>query len=289
MMSISQYLAFHTLIETGNFTETGLKLNLTQSSISHSINKLEEDLGLSLIIRSRNNIKLTNEGEVVYQYIQNILQQQEQLYSEVANLKKVIGGTIIIGTLPSVSLVLLPKVLAYFEEHHPELDIRLMEGDYDQIEEWIDRDMIDLGFITKPNTKTLEFHSVFTDELVCIMSSNHPLTQKSELQLSLLKNERWIMPSRKTDRDVSKILSDAQIVPNIVYEIAVDQVILTMVNEGLGISILPSSLLVHAPKPLVQKKLSSSYIREVGIAHKRMRHLSPAAKMFIHISQQTAK
>ncbi len=73
MATLAQYIAFHTLIDTGNFTETGLKLNLTQSSISHTISNLEAELGLSLIIRNRNNIVLTSEGEnCLRTHIQNI-------------------------------------------------------------------------------------------------------------------------------------------------------------------------------------------------------------------------
>jgi len=92
MATLAQYIAFHTLIDTGNFTETGLKLNLTQSSISHTISNLEAELGLSLIIRNRNNIVLTSEGKIVYEHISKILQQQQQLETSVANLKNLIGG-----------------------------------------------------------------------------------------------------------------------------------------------------------------------------------------------------
>lgn len=79
MATLAQYMAFYTLIDTGNFTETGLKLNLTQSSISHTISNLESELGLSLIIRNRNNIVLTSEGKVVYEHISKILRQQRDL------------------------------------------------------------------------------------------------------------------------------------------------------------------------------------------------------------------
>jgi DNA-binding transcriptional LysR family regulator len=59
MATLAQYIAFHTLIDTGNFTETGLKLNLTQSSISHAISNLEAELDLSLIVRNRKNLTRT--------------------------------------------------------------------------------------------------------------------------------------------------------------------------------------------------------------------------------------
>ncbi|GAA2718495.1 hypothetical protein GCM10009865_54600 [Aeromicrobium ponti] len=161
------------------------------------------------------------------------------------------------GILPSVSFVLLPKVLAYFVQHHPNLHIRLMEGDYDQIEEWLHNGIIDIGFLVKPHSKNLVFDSIFDDELVCIMAKDHPLAKEDKLHLEQLKDERWIMPKRTIDRDVSRILSENKIHPNIVYELSVDQVILTMVNENLGISIVPNSILIHAPNTLIRKKFMS--------------------------------
>jgi len=290
MATLAQYIAFHTLIDTGNFTETGLKLNLTQSSISHTISNFEAELGLSLIIRNRNNIILTSEGKIVYEHISKILQQQQQqqLETAVANLKNLIGGTLSVGILPSVSLVLLPKVLAYFEQHHPNLQIRLMEGDYDQIEDWLHNGVVDIGFLVQPSSKNLIFDAVFDDELVCIMAKEHPLANESKLYLEQLQDERWIMPKRTIDRDVSRILAKHKIHPNIFYELSVDQVILTMVNENLGISIVPNSLLLHAPKNLIRKKFYKSYVRCVGIAHKHSIHLSPGALKFVEISKYFA-
>ena len=74
-----------------------------------------------------------------------------------------------------------------------------------------------------------------------------------ELSLEQLQDERWIMPKRTIDRDVSRILAKHKIHPNVVYELSVDQVILTMVNENLGISVVPNSLLLHAPSNLIRK------------------------------------
>ena len=71
--------------------------------------------------------------------------------------------------------------------------------------------------------------------------------------LEQLQDERWIMPKRTIDRDVSRILAKHKIHPNVVYELSVDQVILTMVNENLGISVVPNSLLLHAPSNLIRK------------------------------------
>ncbi|MEO2223037.1 LysR family transcriptional regulator [Priestia megaterium] len=288
MATLAQYIAFHTLIDTGNFTETGLKLNLTQSSISHAISNLEAELDLSLIIRNRNNIVLTNEGKIVYEHISKILKEQQHLENTVANLKNLIGGSLSVGTLPSVSLVLLPKVLAYFEQHYPNLNIRLMEGDYDQIEEWINNGVVDVGFLVGPSLQNLVFESVFSDELVCIMAKEHRLASEDKLHLEQLKDERWIMPKRTIDRDVSRILSQSKIFPNIVYELSVDQVILTMVNENLGISVMPTSLLIHAPNNLIQKNFYESYVRHVGIAHKRNIRLSSGALKFVEMSRYFA-
>ncbi|WP_152657669.1 LysR family transcriptional regulator [Oceanobacillus sp. CFH 90083] len=285
MPTLAQYIALHTLIETGNFTETGLKLNLTQSSITHAMNNLEKELDLSLIIRNRNNVILTSNGKMVYEHVSKILQEQQKLENTVANLKNLIGGTITVGVLPSISLVLLPKVLSYFEQHYPEVTIRLMEGDYDQIENWLQHGVVDIGFIAKPVSENLVFDRIFQDELLCIMAKNHPLAAVEHLTLNQLKDERWIMPKQNIDRDVLRILSEHKIEPNVVYELSVDQAILTMVSENLGISIVPKSILLHAPADLIQKSFSKHYARTVGIAHKRNTYPSPAAMKFVEICQ----
>ncbi|WYU52317.1 LysR family transcriptional regulator [Bacillus sp. FSL K6-0047] len=288
MPTLAQYKAFRTLIETGSFTETGIKLNLTQSSISHAISKLEDEFELTLIIRNRSNINLTNEGKLVYEQIVNILQQHEQLLTTISTSKNIISGVLRIGTLPSVSLILLPKVLAYVEEHYPQLDIQLFEGNYDQVEEWLETDQIDVGFLARPHASGFVFEQTFKDNLVCILSKDHPLAEEIDLNINQLKNERWIMPNKQIDRDVARILSENNIKPNIVYEIAVDQVILAMVSENLGISITPSSLLIHSPNNLIQKNFSTPYIREVGIAYKHRVHSSPITLKFIDIVKQIA-
>ncbi|GGP15606.1 LysR family transcriptional regulator [Oceanobacillus neutriphilus] len=288
MPTLSQYLAFHTLIETGSFTETGLKLNLTQSSITHAMNNLEAELDIPLIIRNRNNIILTSNGKIVYEHISKILQEQQKLENTAANLKNLISGTITVGVLPSISLVLLPKVLSYFEQQYPDVTIRLMEGDYDQIENWLQHGVIDIGFIAQPAPENLVFDFIFDDELLCIMAKNHPLADEENLKLHQLKDERWIMPKQNIDRDVLRILSEHKINPNVVYELSVDQVILTMVNENLGISIVPKSILRHAPADLVQKNFSEHYTRTVGIAYKRNTSPSPAAVKFVEICKTFA-
>lgn len=289
MPTLAQYIALHTLIETGNFTETGQKLNLTQSSITHAMNNLEKELDLSLIIRNRNNIILTSNGKMVYEHVSKILQEQQKLENTVANLKKLIGGTITVGVLPSISLVLLPKVLSYFEEHHPDVTIQLMEGDYDQIENWLQHGVVDIGFLAEPVSENLVFDFIFEDELLCIMAKDHPLAAEENLVLKQLKDERWIMPKQNIDRDVLRILSKHDITPNVVYELSVDQAILTMVTENLGVSIVPESILLHAPANLVQKKFSEHYARTVGIAHKRNTYPSPAAMKFVEICKILAE
>lgn len=145
MATLAQYIAFHTLIDTGNFTETGLKLNLTQSSISHTISNLEAELGLSLIIRNRNNIVLTSEGELFYEHISKILQQQQQLETSVANLKISLGY--IIGWYSTKCFIgLITKGFSVFRTASSRLTNSFDGGDYDQIEDWLHNGVVDIGF-----------------------------------------------------------------------------------------------------------------------------------------------
>lgn len=106
-----KYKIFLCVVEMGSFTKAGEVLNLTQSAISHAISGLEHELGLTLLIRGRSGIRLTNNGERLMKRFREIVQMDEKLYQEVALIKGLEIGTVKIGTFSSVSIHWLPRIL----------------------------------------------------------------------------------------------------------------------------------------------------------------------------------
>jgi len=289
MPTLTQYITFQNLVETGSFTATGMKMNLTQSSISHAISNLENELGLSLFHRTQKQLSLTEEGKLIYGHILKILAAQEALENEVADLKGLIIGTVRIGVLPSVSFTFLPRILAYFEKNYPGIKIELFEGNYDQLEGWLLSRMIDVGFLSDPVPAKVEFEELLNDPLVCIVSEDHRLAEFSTVEVKQLADERWIMPKSSIDRNVTKLLSREKIPMKVVYEMEVDQAIISMVAENLGISIMPEMLLSVLPPKIKKLFFEKNYSRTIGIAYLKGIKLSSGAEKFIEITKEIVK
>src|SRR6478752_6726153 len=152
-LSLAKFEIFSTVVELGSLTKAGEILGLTQSAVSHAIASLESEWGFSLLNRGRSGINLTSNGEHVLKYIREILKWNEEMLQEIANINGLEIGTVRIGTFSSVSIQWLPEIMKSFNEYHPSIEIKLLEGDYDDIEHWISTGIVDFGFVSLPTSK----------------------------------------------------------------------------------------------------------------------------------------
>ncbi|KAE9713435.1 LysR family transcriptional regulator, partial [Escherichia coli] len=123
-----QYKVFLTVIECGSFTKAGEKLGLTQSGVSHNIAKLESELGIVLLRRNRNGLSLTDAGERVMPHIRQIMYHAALLEQEAALIQGMEVGSIKIGTFPSFSSNVLPRLIHRFTQSYPHIKLELYEG-----------------------------------------------------------------------------------------------------------------------------------------------------------------
>ena len=176
-LSLAKFEIFSTVVELGSLTKAGETLGLTQSAVSHAIASLESEWGFSILNRGRSGINLTSNGEHVLRYIREILKWNEEMLQEIANINGLEIGTVRIGTFSSVSIQWLPEILKNFNEYYPSIEIKLLEGDYDDIEHWISNGIVDFGFVSLPTSKPFEVIPLKKDRMLCILSDEHPLAR----------------------------------------------------------------------------------------------------------------
>lgn len=280
-MSLAKYEIFSTVVELGSLTEASVKLGLTQSAVSHAIASLESEWGFSILSRGRTGIHLTSNGEIVLQYIREILKWNEQLVQQIASINGLEVGTVRIGTFSSVSIQWLPEIMRVFNERHPSIEIKLLEGNYDDIEHWIASGAVDFGFISLPTLKSFEVMPLKKDRMLLIVSDRHPLAKLNEVRFEQISEEMFIMPKQSCDNDVRRILKENNISPIIKFELADDQAIVSMVQNGMGISILPEMVLYRVPDRVRILRLEGDHYRSIGIAATSFKNISPAARKFI--------
>ena len=95
----------------------------------------------------------------------------EQMISEINGLEK---GQLVIATFSSISIHWLPKIIHVFQQNHPGIRIKLMEGGTDDIVNWIEADLVDFGFVSKRNTKSLDWISLYEDPLYAVVPLDYP-------------------------------------------------------------------------------------------------------------------
>ncbi len=280
-MTISRYEIFHSVVELGSLTKAAENLNLTQSGVSHAIASLETELGFSLLTRDRAGVTLTTNGELVLKYVRETLQCNDRLQQQVAEIKGIQIGTVRIGTFTSVSSQWLPGIIKEFQSQYPMIEIKMFEGDYDDINRWIANGTVDFGFVSLPVTQAFEFVPLKKDKLVCVLPKDHALQHQAEITFDQIKSEAFIMPKWGTHGDVRRILLENNLKPHIKYEVVEDQAIVAMVKNGLGISILPEMVLLNNTRDIQVMNLEKTAYRTIGIALSSMEKSSPAAKKFV--------
>ncbi|WP_458109979.1 LysR family transcriptional regulator [Bacillus zhangzhouensis] len=275
-----QYKVFLTVVECGSFTKAGEKLGLTQSGVSHNIAKLESELGIVLLRRNRNGLSLTDAGERVMPHIRQIMHHAALLEQEAALIQGLEVGSIKVGTFSSFSSKVLPQLIHRFTESYPNIQLELYEGGYEEIEEWIASGTVDLGFLTQPSR---EFETVllFQDELVVVMQESHRFNTRNVMEVASLHDEPFIMPKSGCDQLIKKLLKERGVKPHVVFEIGDNNTLISMVQEGLGVTIIPTLIL---PPQIPHTKvipLETTVYREINMAFKSFKAASPSTKKWI--------
>lgn len=287
-MSLFQFEVFVKVVDTGNFTRAGEILGLTQSGVSHNISALESELGIVLLNRGRNGVSLTDAGKRIIGHMRNVLSESEQIKQKTAAILGVEIGKIKIGSFPSASAKLLPGIISYFKSRFKGIELELHEGSYSEINEWVENGVIDIGFVSLPS-KGLETIPLLKDQLVVLLPNGHPFHEYSSLNVEQLAQEPFIMPKAGCELLIKERFQSCGLKPNIQFEVEDNQTIISMVQEGLGLTVVPQLTLPNWLTRVTQVELVPETYRQIGIAVKSVKNSTPAVKEFIHASQQFVK
>ncbi|TWK22848.1 HTH-type transcriptional regulator GltC [Bacillus licheniformis] len=280
-MNIQKYVAFVKVVELGSFTKAAQSLDYTQSGISRMINDLETEWGVSLFERGRAGINLTSDGLKLLPQLKRICNEHEILMTQIEELHDIKTGMIRIGTFSSVATHWLPNMIRIFKKDYPKIDFELLLGDYTEIESWILNGRVDFGFVRLPSKPDLDTIFVEQDRLLVVMPLNHPLASCEKFPIDNLLNSPFMLLEKGAKAEISEIFEMHQISPQVNFTTWDDYAIMSMVENGLGISILPELILKRIPHKIIAKELEIPAFRNIGIATRDQKSLSLASKEFL--------
>ena len=280
-LSILKYMAFTQTVEYGSFTKAAEILNYSQSGISRMISDLEREWNITLLERNRSGVKLTSDGIRVLPYVKSLCAEYQKLQMQVDDIRGVQSGIIRIGTFSSVAAHWLPNIIRAFQKDYPGIDYELLLGDYTEIEEWIYTGRVDCGFLRLP-TKP-EFETIFLeqDQLLAILPENHRLTKYEKVPLAALCDEPFMLLEKGAKAEISEVFERNGLVPRAHFTTWDDYAVMSMVESGLGLSILPQLILRRVPYNIVAKELDVPAYRDIALALRDRKTASLAVKRFL--------
>lgn len=170
---------------------------------------------------------------------------------------------------------------AAFQKDYPDIGYELLLGDYEEVERWLEEGRIECGFLRLPTRP--EFETIFLkqDEYKVVLPKGHPLTECAVIEPHALDGQPFLLLEHGGRTEVSDLLTQFGIHPDIRFTTWEDYAILSMAEKGLGIGILPQMILQRIPYEVEMRPLSAPYYRRIGLAMKNRVRLSPAAKKFL--------
>lgn len=279
-MSLMRYQALVSAVELGSLTRAAEELGCTQSAISHSIDKLEAELGFVLVKRSRAGVRLTTEGERIMPAVRNLLNSAERLSQTAASIRGLDYGTVRIGTFTSVAVHWLPGVLQEFQRDYPNVDFILKNGDYYDVEQWLADGSVDVGFVNVPCELGCECIPLMEDRLLAILPMNSRFANYPKFPVVECETEPFISLLESSAQDSRRVLEAAGVKPNVRFYTKDDYAIIAMVEKGLGMSIMPELLLKGHTENLRVLPLIPESKRTIGLAIAAGDRAGPATRRF---------
>ena len=284
-MNLQKYLSFVKTAECGSFTKAAELLNYSQASISRMISDLENEWKVSLLERNSGGVRLTSDGMKLLPYAKSLVAEFEKLQMEIDELSGLQSGLIRIGTFSSVATHWLPNIIREFQKDYPNMDYELLLGDYTEIEEWILEGRVDCGFLRLPTRPELETIFLEQDKLMTVIPENHPLADRERFPVTALCNEPFMLLEKGAKAEISEIFERNHLTPKVRFTTWDDYAIMSMVESGLGISILPQLILKRVPYKIIAKELDVPAYRRIGLAFRNRKTISLAVRRFIEYLQ----
>ncbi len=230
-----------TIVKEGTLTKAATRLHLTQSALSHQLKELETELGLPMFYRNGKKLLLSDEGARFLSSAEKILSELKLLESDMHHFKQGTTGTIRISTQCYTAYHWLPRIIKYYKDINPGVDIHIVSGATQDPLEFLLRGDLDVAIIRhKLDNSSIQYEPIFRDQLYVILSTDHPLARKNNISITDFEGEELYLqyPSAGNIPVIETLIKAQQVKPKYIHRIHYTDAIIEMVNANMGISVL---------------------------------------------------
>lgn len=270
MIELRHLTYFRTVAETLHFGRAAEILHISQPPLTRQIAALERELGAQLFDRSKRAIQLTPAGKYFYRDTTEIFKVLERAKRNVSSSSTGKSGALKVGFMMSSAYNILPSVTRHYSAAYPEVDMRLTEYVPNLLATDIEDEKVDVGIMYRPeDCSRLDSHTIFAEPLLAVLPHDHRLVDKPAISIAELADDPFVSIPRSIAPVVFDIIvnhcQSNGFRPRIVLEANLQQTIVNLVGEGLGVALVPASMQAMHLESTVFKPLINPPVVEVAV------------------------
>jgi LysR family transcriptional regulator, carnitine catabolism transcriptional activator len=284
--SVRQLRAFVAVYHAGQVSAAAEQLALTQPAVTVLLRELEDKLGVKLFDRSSRSLRRTEAALEAIGYAERVLGELEAMGRSMAEVAGARRGRVRIAATSTVAQTLLPDAVRAFLAEHPEVKVEVEDVAPTEFVETLLTERVDFGVGTLESAVPGLREQVFLEDALAAVApesadfpAGKPITWKQLAALPLVT----VKPGYGVRRRIDAAAETAGVQLRIVHEVALLTTAVAMAGSGLGVAVVPASLVVPG-SPLAVRRLTRPAVpRNVAVISKQERSLSPAAKAFAQV------
>ena len=286
--------AFVRVARAGRLGPVAAELFLSQPALTARLQRLEREVGGALFTRSRRGMRLTPAGRAFLPYAERALETIGEGARIVTDLTAASSGALTIGAPPAISTYLLPGLLRALTAANPGMELSIRGGHSDEVLEMVLRDEVQIALIRELAHPELITERIFEDELVLVCARDHRLAQRGTVTIEQVADERLVLFDRRSSFAVIALtlFQRARLQPRAYLEMDNSEAAASMVEEGLGVALLPRTAIAWslADGSLVELHLLDTppMSRPVAAIYRSDTPLTASATAFLELARGLA-
>ncbi|MEH7748774.1 LysR family transcriptional regulator [Neobacillus drentensis] len=285
VLELRQLQLFIEVAKHKSITKAAESMHLSQPALSKSIRVLEEELGMTLVIRTNKTSDLTDAGKIVLEYAQKmvgILSEMKTTLNDITNLSR---GQITIGLPPIIGSLFFPRVIAKFHHAFPNIELNITEYGGARVVKSVEEGEFELGVAVLPiDEKQFDVYPIVEEEMKLLVFKDHRLASRKVVDIKELKEEEFIFYHEEfaLNQIMRNQFIEVGFEPKILFQSSQWDLMTEMVAANLGITILPRSICNRAFNPDLRViELKEDILWRLAVITKKDRYISNAGRTFI--------
>ena len=247
-MDIRQLRTFSCVAELGSLSKASDTLRVAQPALSRQIKLLEHELRAELFTRNGRGMVLTDAGRLLLARTAGIVRQLDQVRDEIQSAGGPPSGRVVLGLVPTVSCVISARLARRTVDRYPGISLCIVESYSGHLMEWLHRGEMDLALIYGPSSDLhLSVQSLGRDPIVAVGPRGSGLAQKKQVEIGWLLKQRLVLPSHS--HGLRALIEQAAAKKKLKLDVKLEadsfRVLTSLVEEGLGYTLLPPSSVRH--------------------------------------------